>query len=220
MNTFNRVVIVVVLVVLIPLVSVFLVIPHAALSDVGEWAMNLGDRLWAMNPLPRLGAGILLALAFDLLALLLIVLEVRPKRKPFIRVQDITGGLATVSVESVVQQLQYRLDPLPAVIEVKPAVQARRNKVQAVVDVIVSAGVNVPEKAGELVELVKDVLERELGLQTAGEPEIRITVAVPPKSIRPAKAAPGPLPTSPEPLYHELPAPSAAADLDHEEPVV
>ena len=71
MNTFNRIVIVVSLLVLIPLVTVFLVIPHVILSDVGRWATDLGRQLWAADVPMRLGIGLLGALIFTVLALLL-----------------------------------------------------------------------------------------------------------------------------------------------------
>ncbi|HOS80053.1 MAG TPA: hypothetical protein PLQ85_04760, partial [Anaerolineae bacterium] len=114
-------------------------------------------------------------------------------RQRFIRVENLAGGMATVSVESVVRQLEYRLAPIPNVIAVRPKIRAGRGKVQAVVNVDVGTGVNVPQMASRLVEEVKEVLNTEMGLQLAGEPEVRITVLPQPEGRR----APQPQPAAP-----------------------
>ena len=190
MNTFNRIVVVLVLIALILLVSVLGVIPHVILSDVGHWAVTLGEQLWAAQVAVRLGIGVLLALIFDALAIALIYFEVRPQRQRFIRVENLAGGMATVSVESVVRQLEYRLAPIPNVIAVRPKIRAGRGKVQAVVNVDVGTGANVPQMASRLVEEVKDVLSTEMGLQLAGEPEVRITVLPQPEGRRASQPQP------------------------------
>ncbi len=177
MNTFNRVVIVVLLLISIPLMSMIFVIPHSVLYNTGTWIRDLGEQLWNIRPILRLPIGILLALIFDGLAALLIYFEVRRKRQRFIRVEELSGGLATLSVESITQQLQYRLDPLPNVIKVAPDIKAKGNKVHATIDVTVATGANVPQMATELVEQVKQVLKGDLGLSIADEPQIRMRVA-------------------------------------------
>lgn len=182
MNTFNRILIVIVLLALIPLVTVLLVIPHVILSDVGRWTTDLGRQLWATDFTLRLGIGVLAALVFDVAALALIFFELRPRRKRFIRVENLTGGMATIGIESVVRQLEYRLDPIPDVIAVKPEIQAKHGKVKALVHVNTAAGVNVPQMASRLVADVKDVLSTELGLRVAGEPEVRINVLAQPEA--------------------------------------
>lgn len=225
MNTFNRVVMVILLLLLLPLVSVLFVIPHVILNDVGVWATNLADQLWAMKPWLRLGGGILLALVFDALAIFLIAMELRRPRRKFIRVQELSGGTATLSVESIVEQLQYRLDPLPNVIKVEPAVHAKGNKVAALVDVTVAPGVNVPAMAARLVDTVKEALTEDLGLQVAGAPQVRLKVAQPPKGKAPRSQPPvppaRPLPSAPAPApaYPEKPLEWAGlAETEHEEP--
>ena len=78
-------------------------------------------------------------------------------------------------------------------IAVRPKIRAGRGKVQAVVNVDVATGVNVPQMASRLVEEVKDVLSMEMGLQLAGEPEVRITVLPQPEGRR----VPQPQPAAP-----------------------
>lgn len=218
MNAFNRIVVVAALLVLIPLITVLLVIPHVILADVGAWATEFGRQLWATDVVMRLGIGVLLAIGFDILALLLIFLELRPRRKRFIRVENLTGGMATIGIESVVRQLEYRLDPLPDVIAVKPEIQAQRGKVHAVVHVSMAAGANVPQMASRLVEEVKDVLVTELGLRIAGEPEVRINVLASPPGQRGAlaRSAAPPAPFEPPVLGHEAESKPANAAVWHD----
>jgi len=213
MNTFNRVVMVALLLILIPVMTLVFVIPHRVLFNAGIWMQDLGEQLWQMRPALRLIVGILLALAFDILVGLLFYFEVRRKRQRFIRVEELSGGLATLSVESITQQLQYRLDPLPDVIKVAPEVKAKGNKVQAVVDVTVTPGANVPQMATELVGRVKQVLTEDLGLHVAGDPQIRMRVAPRPAGRVPAQKRKAP---EPEPIMPSEPAPVASQPAEEE----
>ncbi len=185
MNTLNRILIVVLLLVLIPVVSFVLVTPHTVLVAVGQALENFGMTLGQMNVPLRLVGGIFLALLFDAMALIIIFLEVRRARRNFIRVQLASGGMATLSIESIAEQLQYHLDPIAGVIKVKPTIKAKGEKVQAAVDVTVTAGSNVPEMAAHLVEVVQQVLSVDLGLQTSGDPQVRLSVAPQPHTSRP-----------------------------------
>ncbi len=186
MNTFNRVVIVLLLLVLIPVLSYIFIVPHVVLGELGAWATAMSETLWQMNPMVRLAGGIAAAVVVDILFLFVIYLELRRPKKKYIHVQKITGGVATLSVESIVQQIQYRLDPLEGVIKVKPEVTAKGQKVRVAVDVLVQAGYNLPELASRLVDEVKQVITEELGLQPAGDPVIRMKVAAPPKGRKPS----------------------------------
>jgi hypothetical protein len=209
MNTFNRVVIVVLFLILIPLLSVLFVIPHSVLYNVGGWMRNLGEQLWTSPAWVRLPLGILLALIFDAVAAFIIYLEVRRPHKRFIHVQQRSGGEARLAVDSIVQQLKYKLEPMPNVIKVEPVVKAKGNKVQAEVDVTVAPEGNVPEMAAQLVEGVKDVLTAELGLNVAGEPAVQMTVATAPRG---AKKSPDRQAPPPEPVSKQSSAPFASEE--------
>lgn len=212
MNTVNRIVIVIVLLALIAALTAVFVLPHVLLINIGNWIVQSGQYFNQMQPAWRLVGGLFLALIADLLILLLIFLEVRPGRKRFIRVQQVTGGMAAISGESIVQQLVYKLDPLPDVIKVTPKVHAKRDKVQAIVDVDVEAGADVPGLATQLMGVVKTVLSDDLGLQVYGQPEVRIKVAPAPTTVvkksRPAVEEPlPPQPVVPTEKPQELAGP-------------
>ncbi|HOT93336.1 MAG TPA: hypothetical protein PLJ78_15960 [Anaerolineae bacterium] len=211
MNTVNRVVIVIVLLMLMAILTAVFILPHVLLINIGEWLAGAGRYFNQIQPVWRLVGGLLLSLIFDLLILFLIFLEVRKPPKRFIRVQQVTGGLAAVSAESIVQQLVYNLDPLPNVIKVTPKVHAKKDKVQAIVDVDVEAGADVPALATKLMDVVKTVLSDSLGLQVYGQPEVRIKVAPAPtpvvKKSRPVAEPPAPSrPVAPVEMPQEPPS--------------
>lgn len=183
MSTINRIIIVVALLALMALFTAVCILPHVILSSVGQWLVDLGQYFNSAQPVWRLILGLLLALFLDAVILFLIFLEVRPAHRRFIRVQRVTGGMATISTDSITQQVTYKLDPIPGVLKVSPKVNAKGDKVKAVVDVDVSAGSDVPELATELMGAVKTVLTDSLGLQVYGQPEVRINVAASPKPI-------------------------------------
>ncbi len=207
MNTFNRVVIVILLLALIPLLSMFFVIPHSVLTNTGAWMQASGEQLWQMNPILRLPAGIFFALLFDVLAAFIIYLEVR-RTDRFVDVQHVDGGKATISVESIMRQVKHQAESFSEIIKVTPQIEKKRDGVKAGMEVVVVAGTDVPGLASELVTLIKQVVEVELGLKLASMPQVRIRVSAPTweKSQREHKAViPPSVPsTLPEPEPVEL----------------
>ncbi len=221
MNIFNRVVVVILLLVLMIGVTVVLVRPQAVLVDVGDRLMTFGYSLDGFQrPWILLVGGILIALIFDALMLFLLIREIRPKRKRYIQVQEVSGGMATISTESVVQQLEYAIDPISGIIKVKPTVAAKRNKVQVNVEVTIGAKHSVPNMASDLVDVVRQVIVSDLGLQIAGSPKVQIKVATPDQKRPPTPKSEFPEPEkpaeSPPPLPVEETAPERT-DVESEE---
>ena len=176
LNTVNRVFIVILCLVLMVTLTALFLIPHEILIRLGEWMSQWGRYFLSQSPWTRLGIGVALAVVVDLLLAFVIFLEVKRKRKRYIRVQQATGGMVNISIDSVVEQLKYTLDPMEGVVTVKPTIKAKGNKVQAMVDVTVSKGRNIPTMAQRLVQRVKSALTQDLGLEIAGDPEVRIRV--------------------------------------------
>jgi hypothetical protein len=205
MKALNKFLIVLLLLGLIALAGAVLIFPEVVLPAVGEWLIDLGEQVLRLKLWFRRLAGILIFVIIAALALFLIYLEVRPRRKRYIRVQAVSGGMATISIESVEQQLEYRLDPIPHVINASPIVRAKRNKVQARVDVTVDPAGNVPSMASKLMENVREVLTEEMGLQVFGEPQVRMTVARTPegRGRRERRRTPPPTPPAKEEVQLE-----------------
>jgi hypothetical protein len=176
LNTLNRVVIVVLCLVLILVLTSVLILPQIILTGLGDWMAGWGDYLASLAPWLRLIVGALLAVVVDLILAAIIFFEVRPARQRYINVQQVAGGMANVSIESVDQLINYKLDPLPGVIKVTPRIRAKGSKVEAVVEVEVTRETNVPSIANRMIKIIQAALTEELGLQIAGQPEVRVNV--------------------------------------------
>ncbi len=176
LNTVNRVFIVILCLVLMIALTTLFLIPHEVLIRLGEWMARWGHYFLSRSPWARLGIGVALALVVDVALAFVIFLEVKRKRKRYIQVQQAQGGMVNISIDSVVEELKYKLDPMEGVINVKPNIKAKGNQVQAVVDVTVTKGRNIPTIAQHLVQEVETALTQDLGLEVAGDPEVRIRV--------------------------------------------
>ena len=176
LNTLNRIVIVIGCLVLIVALTALFLLPQLVLTGLGSWMLDWGNYFHSLNPWTRLGIGVGLSIVIDLLLLLVIFVEVRRGRIRYIRVQQVAGGMATISIASVVELLEHRLDPLPGIIEVTSQIQAKGHRVSARVTAGVARGTNVPQTANLLIKTIQAVLTDELGLQIAGQPEVRVTV--------------------------------------------
>lgn len=211
MNTLNRIIVVLLLLGMMVVVTAVCISPEQVLSISGDWLHYLGGYFSEWPVWLRIVVGIVVALICDAIMALGIFFEVRPKPKRFIRVQQASGGMVTINDASIVQQLQHQLDPVPGVIEVKPIIRARGNKVQALVHVSVAAGMSVPAMANHLVEKVQMILTDDLGLKIYKAPEVRIKVAPAPEGMivppLPVKPTPSPAPSDGPP-----PLPDTGAD--------
>ena len=179
MNIFNRLILVLLLLGLALVTTVVLIFPEQILTVIGQFLVDWGQYFaWVdqQQRLLRLGSSIGIAVIADLILALLIYLEIKPKRKRFIKVEQVSGGKATVSLDSIVRQLLYRLDPLPGVVKVTPSISPKGDKIQARLDVMVTREMAVPQMADHLISTAKQAISDDLGLVISGEPQIRIKV--------------------------------------------
>ncbi len=183
MNTFNRVVVVLLLIVAMVLCSLALIVPLRTLQTVAQQTGALADLLGRVRAVVRLPVGILLALIVDLVGILFIILEVRRPAAKSISVEQAAGGEVTLSVASIADQLKAELSQLPEVMQVKPKVSARRNGVMIEIDARIAAETGVPNKAERIVETTRRVVEQRMGLRLARPPRVNI------EAVRPASGA-------------------------------
>jgi len=180
MNTFNRVLLVILFLVAIPLCTLVLVIPVPVLETIGAKAQAMADGLSTVSLALRLALGVLLALVVDFILIVLVVLELRRPKAKAIEVEQLTGGQVLVNVNSIADRLQYEVDMLPGVLHTKPKVASKKGGVIVELDVEAAAGINVSESAVPIVELVQDVIENKLGLRMARPPKVQLhTVGYP-----------------------------------------
>lgn len=174
MNTFNRIVLVVLVLVAMVLCSLTLVVPLATLQTVARGAEELAEVLTRIRAVVRLPAGILLALIVNLIGILFIVLEVRRPAAKAIRVEQTTGGHVTLSVASIADQVKAELGQLPEILQVKPKVSSGRKGVLVEVDARIAAEERVPDKADRIVAAIERVVEEKMGLKMARPPKVNI----------------------------------------------
>jgi len=191
MNAVNRVAAVVLLLVVMLLCTTALVVPTWVFDAVARQAAALVDFLNSLRWYVRLPLGILFALALDIVCVLLIIFEIRrPPSRP-IRVQKAAGGEVMVSVASIADRLRYEVDQLPSVLRTKPQVTGRRGGVAVELDVETATGINVPDKAAQIVELARQVVEDKMGLKLARPPKVNLR-AVPYPRVPKEPTAPRP----------------------------
>jgi hypothetical protein len=191
MNTVNRVWIVILLLVAMVLCSVLLVAPVRVLSAVAQQSVALVDFLNSMRVFVRVGLGILFAAVLDIILVLFLIAEVRRPVQKAIRVKKTSGGEVQVSVNSIADRLKYEIDQLSSVLRTKPQVLARRGGVVVELDVETAAEIDVPEKAEQIVETARRVVEEKMGLKLARPPKVNLrAVPYPSTPSKPKISAP------------------------------
>lgn len=191
MSTFNKVVVVLLLLVAMILVPLILIFPEQAESVLRYAADVIQANLEWLNGLSSMAQiGIRLLLSFVgvivfLIGLLFLVLQVFHIRRKTVRLKDKSGE---VMVDSITGHLTYHLDLLPDVLRVRPQVVSRGKNVSVTVYVETPPEVNVPEKSAEVQETARRVIEDQLGLEIRGEIKVIIRPIAYPK-ISPADQA-------------------------------
>ncbi len=174
MNTVNRVIIVLLLLLVMAVCSFTLIVPLQTLQIIAQQAEALGDAVARIRSVARLPLGILVATILNLVGILFIVLEVRRPEAKAVTVKQTGGGEVTLSVASIADQLKAELNGLPEVVQAQPKISARRKGVVVEVDARIAADTGVPEKAEKIVEVIRHLVEQRMGLKLARPPKVNI----------------------------------------------
>lgn len=227
MNTFNRIVIVVLLLALMALVVGLLLAPFDLLR-IGKLTLQaLEDLLLYAPTFYPWYVGVLVALL--VLFLVVFYLEIRKTRKRTVLIQSGSDGLAYIDVQSVVNSLAYRIDELPGVRDVRPRIISYGKNVKVIVDLHTSPTVNVPAITAQIVNLAHEIVESQLGVKIRGKVRVNVTHEPFPRgTLAPGALAPAAaetLPTSAAGPAQPVEQPPAAAvspstETPSEEPTV
>ena len=160
---------------------------HNALNGVMSLAVAYPVAFWAVS------AVLLFA------AILLLILEFRRSQLRTVRVQQGSGSIVELSVESVIDSLQYHVAQVPGVRAVEPRVTGRGASISVFLDLETEPDIELPAKSEEIVQLVHELVESRLGLRLAGvranvrqgafEQSAPAAVAAPAMTVPPASAA-------------------------------
>lgn len=192
MNAVNRVLVVVGVLIALPLGVAVMVAPVPVLGVVLSGLHHLmswvqGVPLWA-----RFLVGILFALAWLVLCVLLLILELRRPPRRTVRVERVDGGVAEVSMGTVTNYIVYELEQMPGVLRAHPRASVRRGAVVVEVDVDMAGSVEVPAEAARLVGVIRKVVEEKVGVRLAGPPKVRLKAAPAPAVVRRPVGGPPP----------------------------
>jgi hypothetical protein len=204
MNLVRRIIVVLVGISLAILVTVLLLMPDTILS--------LAQNLNTTSLLIRLPLVILI----DVIILAIIVVLVRGERAAMARsngglIVKAQGAVADVSVESARERVLRAVRNVPDVLSADAVMKAVNGKADIELDVVVSRdSVNVPEKQKEIDRALRQVLNKQLGLQIAGKPRVHLRMGEDDVPASPV-VLPAPVPT---------PVPPPAVEPVKPEPVV
>jgi hypothetical protein len=176
MNVFNRVVMVLLILALLVIITAFLLFPDYFILQL-TWIADQLDRVRGDLTLNWRLILIGIAVAADLILLFLLVLELRRSKPKAVRVQQVEGGQAEVTVDSIQNRLAFYIDSLEEVVSARPKVEIKGDRVRVAVDVRTAATVAVPAKAREVVEVIQMVITETMGLKLLGEPKVNIRTA-------------------------------------------
>lgn len=164
-NAFNRLVVILLVLVLMITLTVFLVVPKPILTGSQKVAADFHAYLDRFHDLFLLAVGVVVALVIDLLGLFFLYLEIRRPRVKAIKVQKVSGGDAVVSVDSIARRLTYHVDQLADVISVRPKISASGGGVEVDLEVEISPQIDIPMKDEEIRQVATQVVEEQMGLK-------------------------------------------------------
>lgn len=179
MDAFNRIVAVILWLGLLALALVLATVPlgavawmQAQLAAAESWLSG-----WqAANPTyfivgqATLGLGALLVLGT------LLFFEIMTGRRRGVRIRTAEGGSAELDTSSIGRRLEWHLDQLAEVIAVVPAVKSRGTSVDIRLEIETAPDIDIPMKTDEVVEVTRDVIERDMGLRL-GRLDVRMRCA-------------------------------------------
>lgn len=190
MNILNRILVVLGLLLALPLGVALCVAPIPILGALGQGVEGLNAWLGTTPTLARVLLGILFALAWMVVCILMLVLELRRPPRRMVRMERVDGGAVEVSLKTVAEHIAYELEQLPGILRAHPQVSARRGGVEVALDVDMAGDLEVPAQASRIVEVVRRVVEEKVGVRLAQPPRVRLRAApAPPIPRRPSTEA-------------------------------
>ncbi len=193
MNVFNRVLVVIELVVLaiLSVLLIALLLLNRAVLQSGIGGLSAGLNAAVMNVQPLVAVAVLLVLLA--LFLLLIALEFRRPGARRLRLQSVEGIEVLMTSGAITQQLEYALDSMSDILQVRPQVVAnpKDESVDVFIELLTTTDVDIKTKTEEAAGVARHVIEDKLGLKV-GRVQIKLDqLKAPKRPARPLKPAEG-----------------------------
>ena len=100
-----------------------------------------------------------------LVALLILAGELSPQNTGTVRLRQVKGGAAGITVEAITQQIKYDVEQLSDVSMARPSVRSHRDAVDVLIELRTNPEATLLAKADEVCQVARDTVERKLGLQ-------------------------------------------------------
>lgn len=208
MNTFNRIIMVLAIILALAVVVFIMMRPLQAvdLARVGldRFEQALFDAQFFYIFLAASGG-------IALILLILLWLELRRRRQDFVQVDIEGGGRAKLSIASVAQNLEYRIAELPGVSNVIPRIKSRGKDLDVIIDLETDPPVNIPTLSAKIVDLCRNILEDQLGVKIHNKVQVNVQHEPYPRGAMPAEKPR-------EKANTEVPAPEEKAQKEAEPP--
>jgi hypothetical protein len=168
MNVFNKLVVIILLLVLLAFSLMLALFPaqtlqaiSTAFAHAASWVQALAANQPLLYALGRVGLAVLA------LVVVLPVLwqQIRRRRPRAVRVITEGGSAASVTTDSVARRLAWHIDQLADVVSVEPHVWGTGKAVNVRLDVQTRPEIDVPMKTDEIVSVAKEVITERMGLQ-------------------------------------------------------
>jgi hypothetical protein len=179
MDAFNRIVAIVLWIVLLATALILAVLPVASIHWLQAQLAALDTWLagWqAANPTYFIVGQATLGLSALLLFGTLLFFEIMTGRRRGVRIRTAEGGSAELDTSSIGRRLEWHLDQLAEVIAVVPAVKSRGGSVDIRLEIETAPDIDIPMKTDEVVEVTREVIERDMGLRL-GKLDVRMRCA-------------------------------------------
>lgn len=168
MNTFNRIVVLLLWLILLGAVGVAAVLPlqtlRTLLQLLTEWELQLAAAAETDGTnflIGQIATGVVGLLFFGFL----IALTVLSGRRRGVRIRTAGGGSAELDTSSISRRLSWHLDQMAEVINVVPLVTSRGGSVDITLEIETAPNIDVPMKTDEVVAATREVIEHDMGLK-------------------------------------------------------
>lgn len=206
MNIFNRIVVLLHILLLIALLITAVIVPNRVLSrslDAVQQAQIVLQANWPTSYVVFLAAVVLLVFVL----IVLLWLEIRPHASTKVLIRNRDGTQTEVSTSSLAESLRRSVDEIDDVFNVKSVVHGKRSGLDILLHLETTPEIDIPSKMQEISKSARDLVEGKMGLKVAN---IKVQVKNAPYGsakathVEPA-AVPTPAPVSMEPPALESP---------------
>lgn len=176
MNAFNRIFVIITLVVLLVAGVVTLVSPAFTLGLMQNSANNIRNTFFlGFTDIGRVIARVSLAIGWAMLFGLLLWVQLRRSSSRTIEVARYTGGNAIrISTGAVAEKVQDAVNAVGGVIDAKVKATGRDRAVEIKLDVTATKDTDLVSKAEEIAIMTRQVVQDQLGLKLSGKPQVSI----------------------------------------------